>query len=262
MAFELNGRTALVTGASEGIGRAIARHLAQAGVARLIVVARRKEKLSSLADEIPDGCGLRVIPMDLAEANAPEALADAVADEDISLLVNNAGVGVLGAFEGQTQAQLDFMLNLNIRFLTAFSHLMLPRLKATAGDACILNVGSVAGHQGVPNMAAYAATKAYVNHFSEGLNLELKGSGVSVLCLEPGQTASAFFDYSQKNDAFVTKMGMSTVDHVAAAAVSQIRRGKGREVVGLLNKLTMISGHFAPRALVGFVLRKMFRDMA
>jgi len=177
-------------------------------------------------------------------------------------VVNNAGIGMTGPFHTQDAGVIATMLNLNIRFLTEFCHIMVPVLKAS-GDTCrILNVGSVAGYQGVHNFMPYAATKAYVNNLSEGLNWELHGSNITVTCLQPGSTRSEFFDNAAMEGSFMATYDVMTSGAVARAGVTAMMAGKAFIVPGITNKIKIFSLRFTPRALLRRVIYWMFRDLA
>ncbi len=261
--FHFKDRRALVTGASSGIGKALARQLAAAGC-NLIIVARRQEQLNALADELTAKYAVEVTvhAADLTAVDAVEALAGVVADRPISILVNNAGYGVLGSFPKADWGHLANMIDLNVRVVGELTHRLLPGLEEQADGARILNIGSVAGYQGVPHMATYAGTKAFVNHFSEGLAWELRKSNVRVCGLEPGQTASEFFQFSEKEGTFMSRFGLLSAEAVARAGLKQLRSGRSRVVVGFLNKLMVFGLRLFPRPVVGLVVRAMFRDMA
>ncbi len=187
--------TALITGASAGIGREIALQLAPlAGT--LVLVARRMDRLESLKAELlainPD---LRVEcrRVDLTNAEQVEALCAELADGgfDLDFLINNAGFGDSGPFESSEWRKVERMLQVNVVALTALCHRLIPLLRRHRPGA-ILNVSSVASFLPVPNLAVYAATKAYVSSFSEGLRAELRGTGISVTHLCPGPVDTEF----------------------------------------------------------------------
>ena len=182
---------ALVTGASAGIGTELARQLAADH--DLVLTARRGEHLQALAAELTArGAVCHVVPADLADPAAPRRLFDAVAAGlTVDVLVNNAGFGDLGAFAQADLAKSLSMIQVNVTALTELTGLFLPGMLAR-GRGRVLNVGSVAGFQAGPFMAAYYATKAYVNSFSEALHSELRGTGVTVTVLCPGPVATEF----------------------------------------------------------------------
>ncbi|HSN98548.1 MAG TPA: SDR family NAD(P)-dependent oxidoreductase, partial [Candidatus Nanopelagicales bacterium] len=192
---ELSGRTALVTGASAGIGREIARVLAR-DVGTLILVARRRERLDEVAAELGAGRpSLRVLvrPVDLLDRAATGALLDALEGEgeQVDVLVNNAGFGDYAFFTESAWSKLEPMLELNVVSATYLLHRLVPGM-VSRGFGAILNVGSCAGIAPSPQMVAYSATKAYINLLSEGLRAELAGTGVSVTNLSPGPIPTEF----------------------------------------------------------------------
>lgn len=188
------GEWALVTGASAGIGAAFARELAKQGVS-LVLAARRAERLQSLADELEKRHQVqtRVVPVDLTESEGVAELLVSVADLEISILVNNAGVGYSGRFDRQDPARLSAMVQLNCAAPVALTAQLLPRMRER-GRGAVIFVGSVAGCQPLPLHALYAATKAFDNLLGEALWGELRGSGVDVVSLLPGATESEFQD--------------------------------------------------------------------
>ena len=240
---------ALVTGASAGIGREIARVLASTH--DLALSARREGELRALAAELaPAAC--HVFPADLADPAAPRALFDAVASAGLTVdvLVNNAGFGDLGPFAEADLAKLLRMIQVNVAALTELTGLFLPGMVAR-GRGRILNVGSVAGFQPGPLMAVYYATKAYVNSFSEALWSELRGTGVTATCLAPGPTRSEFAAASGMDATRHFTVG-SVADSrpVAEAGVRGMMRGKRMVVTGWRNKLLVFAERFVPRGLV------------
>ena len=240
---------ALVTGASAGIGREIARVLAADH--DLILCARREAELHALATELaPATC--HVYPSDLADPAAPKALFDAVtaAGLTVDVLVNNAGFGDLGPFAEADLTKMLRMIQVNVTALTELTGLFLPGMR-TRGRGKIMNVGSVAGFQPGPFMAVYYATKAYVNSFSEALTSELSGTGITMTCLAPGPTRSEFAAVSgmQSTKAF-TVGSVADARPVAEAGVRGLMRGKRMVVTGWRNKLLIFAERFVPRGLV------------
>jgi short-subunit dehydrogenase len=186
------GPWAVVTGASDGIGRAMARQLAAGGV-NLVLVARRRDPLEALGAELAAACGIAVRPLaiDLARPEGPERLLAVTSDLDVGLLVAAAGFGSAGAFlDGERQNQLE-MVDLNCRAVAALAHGFGRRLVARGGGALVL-FSSLLGFQGVPLAASYAATKAYVQSLAEGLRQELAPAGVTVLVAAPGPVHTGF----------------------------------------------------------------------
>ncbi|MEM7263500.1 MAG: SDR family oxidoreductase, partial [Planctomycetota bacterium] len=191
--MEFAKQTVVITGASSGIGAAIARELAPR-VGRLILVARREDRLRVLADELSVPCDVE--PCDLADRHALSKLADRLATREIDGFVNNAGLGSSGCTWTTEEDRLHAMLDVNVRALVVLTRRIVPGM-VERGRGFVFNVGSIAGVQPVPFMAVYAATKSFVNHFSEALASELEGTGVwcGVLC--PGSTRTEFFDVAE-----------------------------------------------------------------
>ena len=249
---------ALITGASAGIGREIARILAVAHDHDLVLTARREAELHALAAELaPATC--HVFPADLADAAAPRALVEAVrtAGLTIDVLVNNAGFGDHGPFSDADLAKMLHMIQVNVTALTELTGLVLPgMLERKKGR--ILNVGSVAGFQPGPLMAVYYATKAYVNSFSEALANEVAGTGVTVTCLAPGPTESEFDAAAGMTPRRSTALNaVADVRAVAAAGVRAMMRGQRLVVTGLRNKLLIFAERFTPRGMVISAVRRL-----
>jgi short-subunit dehydrogenase len=220
--FSTQGCTALVTGATSGLGAEFARQLApRAG--HLILVGRRKERLSSLAESLKKGfpkLSIESIPADLALPEDREQLASHIVRSEIplNLLINNAGLGDLGPFDTAEWTRLEPMLSVNVTALTHLTHLLLPMLQAHTPSA-VLNVSSIAGFFPLPEMAVYAATKAYVTSFSEALRMELAPLGVSVTALCPGPVPTEFFEVASREGKPIRAMDRS---HPAFAATPEL----------------------------------------
>ncbi len=195
------GCTALITGASSGLGAEFARQLAPYA-RRLVLVARRNDRLEELAEGlrgIHPALEVRVYCADLAVAEQREELVAWLGRESIGVnfLINNAGVGDHGRFDSSEWERVCAMLDVNIVALTHLTHLLAPTLRRS-GRAAVLNVSSVAGFFPLPQMAVYAATKAYVTSFSEALRMELRPAGISVTALCPGPVPTEFFDVATR----------------------------------------------------------------
>lgn len=196
------GCTALVTGASSGLGTEFCRQLAP-HASRIVLVARRNDRLEELAAElrrIHPGLETRIFSADLAVHDRRLALVDWLADENIHIdfLVNNAGLGDHGDFASGDWNRIQSMLDVNIHALTHLSHALVGRM-LIKGRAAILNVSSVAGFFPIPRMAVYAATKAYVTSLSEALGIELRPMGITVTALCPGPVPTEFFDTASRD---------------------------------------------------------------
>jgi len=243
---------ALVTGASSGIGRELARVLAEHGH-DLVITARRKSELRELAARLAQEqlIDVRVLVADLSERSAPRALFDACEAEglEIDTLVNNAGYGAFGDFAGHDRDFLLGIVDVNVRALTALTHLFLQPMLAR-GRGRILNVASLAGFQSGPRLAVYSATKAYVLSLSEALSTELAGSGVTVTALCPGATETEFSKTADMEGALFFALGPMSAAEVARAGYDAMMAGTDIVVPGALNWLASQIAPMMPRALV------------
>ena len=194
--MDFKGTTALITGASSGIGEVFARELAARG-ADVVLVARNEGKLAELAGELASKHSVKaeVLAADLGQPGAGRALAEQVAARGLTVdvLINNAGFGFLSPLVKTDADMMSTMVALNVAALTDLTHAFLPGMVERDRGA-VVNVASTAAFQPVPYMAVYGATKAYVLSFTEALWGETKGTGVRVTCLCPGATATAFFE--------------------------------------------------------------------
>jgi short-subunit dehydrogenase len=251
---------ALVTGASSGIGESFVRQLAARGVA-CVVVARREGRLQALADRI-DG-DIEVLAADLTDP-AGRALVEArLAAEEapVDLLVNNAGFGAYGAVADLPLERQAELVELNVLALVRCTRAVLPRLVA-AGHGGIINVGSIAGVQPDPYAAAYGASKAFVRSFTEALHEEVRGSGVRVLLVAPGLTATEFQDAAgMQAPAGADRITMSA-DAVVAAALDDYAKGRATSVAGLVNRLAVAGAGLAPRAVTRRVSGALHRRVS
>jgi short-subunit dehydrogenase len=183
------GPWAVVTGASDGIGRELARGLARRGLG-VVLAARRRERLEALAAELGPAKA-RVVEADLARPEDVRALIAATADLDVGLVAPAAGFGLSGPFLGAPADEEAEMVDVNCRAVLALSHAFAPRL-AARGRGGLVFMSSIVAYQGVPGQANYAATKAYVHSLAEALAIELKPHGVDVLACAPGPVATGF----------------------------------------------------------------------
>jgi len=251
--------TALITGASSGIGLELAKLFA-ADRSNLILVARSVGKLESLAEELrrDHGIDVLVLPKDLTDPAAPQAIFDQVAEQGqtVDVVVNNAGFGAVGPVASLRVENQMHMVQVNVAALTHLTRLFLPAM-IERGRGGILNVGSTAGFQPGPNMAVYYATKAFVLSFTEALAEELVGSPVNVTCLAPGPTATGFGAVSGMEESLVFKLGTMDARTVAQAGYRGFRRGKVIVVPGLTNKLGAFSVRLGPRAVVRKLVKRL-----
>ena len=251
--------TILVTGASSGIGRALAERFAVDG-ADLILVARRQEALDGLAAELKGrhGTSCRVMVADLADPAAPQEIVGALGDDGVTVdvVVNNAGFAALRPVaELDEQRQTD-MIQVNIMALTRLTRLFLPAMIERRRGG-ILNVASTAAFQPGPNMAVYYATKAYVLSFTEALAEELVGRGVTATALCPGVTESEFHAVSGLDGVRLGKIPMASADDVAVTGHRAFRAGKVIAIHGLSNRLGVQSLRLSPRAVVRKVVKSL-----
>ena len=245
--------TALVTGASTGIGFELTQVLALNGHP-LVIVARTSERLRTLATELERkyGIGVSVYAKDLSEPGAADELWRELSHSGttVDLLVNNAGVGIYGELASESTEALQRMQTLNMVALTTLTRLALAgMLERKAGR--ILNLASVVSYQpGGPRMTAYYATKAYVLSFSKGLARELKGTGVTVTALCPGPTSTAFEESSRAGETILYKYKLfPTAKAVAVAGYRGMMRGRRVVLPGLMTKILAFAGELPPRTI-------------
>jgi uncharacterized protein len=259
-----NPRTALVTGASSGIGLELANLLAADGC-DLVLVGRDSARLQELATQLQAQHRItaRCEPRDLSEPHAAAGLwTDLTGDEiTIDILVNNAGVGVYGNIENEDADALERMLQLNVVTLTSLTRLALPAMQAR-GWGRILNVSSVVGYQPAgPRMAAYYASKAYVLSLSKGLARELRGTGVSVTALCPGPTKSSFEERSGADRTILYKfMPKMTAAAVARAGYEGMKRQSTVVLPGVMSKIVAFAGELPPRRIAVEVNRLLLEE--
>ncbi len=252
---KLDGQTALVTGASSGIGRAIAHELAGLG-AGVILVARRRDKLEELAEEIRKGPGTPVVvePQDLAEPAAAADLAARVGEAglDVDILINNAGFGVHGAFLDKGWDRTRSMLQLNMVTLSELTHLLASKMVAR-GRGHVMNVASIGAYLPVPEFAAYSATKAYVRNFTEALDAELRGTGVRAIVVSPGGTITEFMQAAGDDFSKLGLMVSMSPQRCARIAVAKMLGGRRGVVTGFFNSIGMWMLRWLPRRFMPFV---------
>jgi len=252
-------KTALITGASGGIGYDLAKEFASHGY-NVVLVARSKEKLEQLAQELRTTYGIQatVLTQDLGAPAAPQQIFDQLTQAGITVdvLVNNAGFASYGFFhEADTQKELD-MIQLNVMALVYLTRLFLPGMVARRSGK-ILNVASTAAFQPGPLMAVYYATKAFVLSFSEAIANELKDSGVTVTALCPGPTESGFQARAAMEDSKLVQSGLMDSMTVAQAGYEGLMQGKTVVIPGLFNKVGAVAPRFVPRKMVTQVVRNM-----
>lgn len=253
-------KTALITGASSGLGVDFAELLAADGY-DVILVARTESRLREVAEKLARQYGVQtfVIPSDLSLPSAPEAIASELQSRrlDVDVLVNNAGYGMFGPFvETDLRKELD-MIAVNITALTHLTKLVVPAM-VRRGSGRVLNVASTAAFQPGPLMAVYYATKAYVLSFSEALRNELNGTGVTVTALCPGPTKTGFQDAADLHESRLLRLNKPMQSRkVAAAGLRGMHRGRSVVVPGAMNLLLAESVRFLPRNIVTAVTRQV-----
>ncbi|MFA6468203.1 MAG: SDR family oxidoreductase [Bacteroidota bacterium] len=246
-------RTALITGASGGIGYELAKQFAKNGH-DLVLAARNADKLKEIAEELQTAWKItaHIVPMNLAQSDAPNELFHYLERNNITIdfLVNNAGFGIHGKFsESELQEQLD-LLQLNITTLTHLSRLFLPgMLKRKFGG--ILNIASTAAFQPGPMMATYYASKSYVLFLSEALAVETKGTGVWVSVICPGPTGTGFQKRAGVEETILMKKTglMMNVSKVAAVGYAGFMKKKAIIIPGVANRMFALGPRFSPRKL-------------
>lgn len=254
-------RTALVTGASSGIGVDIARALAARG-ANLILVARREEAMRKLGQEITarHPVDVSILPADLARPGAAIELAERVGSMGLQadILVNNAGFGLHGSFVDLPWERQQEMLQLDIVTLTHLCHVFAPDM-VKRGWGRILLIASIGAFQPTPTFAAYGAAKAYVLQFGVALRQELKGTGVSCTVLSPGVTATEFFDVAGQQLTPYQKMTIMSSAEVAGIGVRAMERGRASVVAGWFNTFAVVMARMGPAELSAWIAARIMK---
>jgi uncharacterized protein len=253
---------ALITGASKGIGKAMAERLASRGY-DLLLVARSADLLEKVSSEIQITTkrNCQWLALDLAGPQAAETVYDwCIRNQfSVSVLVNNAGYGLSGYFEKYSPSEHEEMLQVNIITLTKLTRLFLPDLLKQS-EGFILNIGSTASYQAVPLLSAYAASKAYVLSFSRGLYQELKKTNVSVTCVCPGPTDTNFINRANvgaKGQKTAARFNM-TPRSVADIAIDSMFRRRPEVITGGMNKLSTFFAWLLPKTVVEGVAKKLY----
>lgn len=254
---------ALVTGASQGIGEAIARRLAAYGH-NLIIVARREEVLRALAEELEDAHGVtvEVVACDLAQQEEVTRLIDRLADVEVNILINSAGIASFGPFLEQDWGYETSQFNLNATAVFRLTHAVL-RPMVERGTGAICNVGSAAGNIPIPNNATYVFTKAGVNNFTESLHYELKGSGVHCTLLAPGPVRADEIPEEEQSivDKVVPDFLWTTYESCAYETLDALSKNRRRVVPGPLSKGMDFISTYAPKAWISPLVGKFYSQM-
>jgi uncharacterized protein len=253
-------KTALITGASNGIGYELAKVHAENGD-NLVLVARNKSKLDELKKELEDKYKIEVytIGKDLSVANSAKEVYDELNQGSISIdyLINNAGFGDYGLFAGSDWSKQEQMINLNITTLVHFTRLYLPDM-IKRGSGKIMNLASTASFQPGPTMSVYFASKAFVLNFSEAINNEVRENGITVTALCPGATHSGFQAAASMQDSKLFEgNNFPTSREVAEYGYKAMMKGKAVAIHGLKNTILANSIRFIPRSLAVKAARKI-----
>ena len=257
--------TALVTGASSGIGAAIAAELASRGFS-LILVARREERLRSLATELSSehGIDVEVIAADLADEGERDRLQQELGGRGraVEVLVNNAGFGHQADFARSPRERMVEMVRVNVEAVVDLTSRFIGPM-VERGRGSVINIASLGAFQPLPGSAVYGASKAFVLSFSEALHSEVAGTGVSVTAVCPGPVKTEFMDASDLFGACaaVRAAVWTSVEEIARQAVDGARRDKRVVVPGMLNRATAIAGQHSPRAVALPLISRVWRNL-
>lgn len=251
----------LVTGASAGIGRQLARLFAADG-RDLILVARRRERLEQIAKQLQEEFRIAVTVLvdDLRDPRSPQRIAQMLEENgyEVDILVNNAGFGWLGPFAEATDSTVTDMMTVNMTALVQLTQLLLPPMIAR-GHGRILNIGSLAGFLPGPYMAVYYATKAFVNSFSQALAEELKGTGITVTVSCPGPTATEFGAVAGSDARKLAAARSMPAERVARHAYNALKNAVPVAVPGAQNRLALVLVRWLPRGLVRRIAARLNR---
>lgn len=254
---------AVVTGASQNIGEALATELAARGHS-LIITARREDILNGLAARLSDqhGVAVEVRPADLADPTERAKLADELASRNISILCANAGTATFGPVAGLDPAGERAQVQLNVLAVHDLTLAVLPgMIERKAGG--ILISGSAAGNSPIPYNATYAASKAFVNTFSESLRGELRGTGVHVTLLAPGPVRTDLPDPAEQSlvEKLVPNFLWISTEHTARVSLNALARNKMRVVPGITSKAMSVASQYAPRAIVAPIVGSFYKKL-
>jgi short-subunit dehydrogenase len=247
---KIQGKIAIVTGATSGIGRAIALELARQG-ATLVLTARREDRLREVADAIA-ASRVVVVPGDVTDPLTRQKVVQAAVTRfgGLDILVNNAGVGALGPFEAADPGRLRQVMEVNFFAAVELTRLALRLLKR-AKNPIVVNVGSVLGHRALPGCSEYCASKFALRGFSEALRAELAHEGIDVLLVSPGTTRTEFFDHlvERKGEPNWRNWGQVTAEYVARKTVQAMRRGDHEVIPSTLGRLVCLANRLFPRLI-------------
>jgi len=242
----------VVTGAASGLGRELARVAAREGSV-MVLLDQSRQALDDFATELAaSGAETHALCIDLAERDAGQRIEDALSERGVycDVLVNSAGFGIFGAAAETDREEQLRLLDVTMRALTDLTLRMVPGMISRRRGG-VLNVGSITGYMPGPNMAAYHASKAYVNSFSAGLAAELAGTGVTVTCLSPGIIRTAFFERSPISQTRLYKvMPHENAPRIAQRGWRAFRAGKSRLIPGLTNRVIVSGSTLLPQAVI------------
>jgi uncharacterized protein len=253
---DLKGKRALVTGASGGIGAEIAKDLAARG-AKVVLVARRRPQLQQIAALCPDS---EILVGDLGKPGGAREVwqAATAGGAKVDILINNAGFGYFRAFGTIEEARDAELLQLNITALVELTRYFLDHRHGSFDRAYLLNIGSIAAYQSVPNNALYASSKAFVRNFTEALHDELAGSPVSATVLSPGGTKTDFHAMAGAGDySWIANASMMSAEKVARIGVKAMLAGKRNVIPGLMNKISCFGVRLVPRWFSSWMSRRV-----
>lgn len=255
---EIRGSRAIVTGASSGIGRALARELARQG-ASVVITARRQERLDELAERIrAEGGEVEAVVGDITDLDVRRRTLDAAVDRfgGLDILINNAGVGTMGRFEESDSERVRRIMEVNFFSLVEMTRAALPVLKKSHRPS-IVNISSILGRRGAPHNCEYCASKFAVHGFSESLRAELAGHGIQVLVVSPGTTETEFFDrvLEKTSEPHWPEHKPVSAESVARQTIQAIRRGRHEIVPYRWGKVLLGLNRLSP----GLVDRLMAR---
>jgi short-subunit dehydrogenase len=254
----LNGKWALITGASSGFGLHFAALLAARSV-NLVLVARRLEPMDELAETLRRTSGVQVIvePVDLSMPGAATDLKNRIDRHgiEIEVLVNNAGRGLYGDFLDQPLDTVRTMIDLNLTVVTELTHLF-ARDMVRRKTGHILLIASILGYQPTPGYVVYGATKAYVLLFGESLHAELKKHNVNVTVLSPGPAETSFAHVAGQRNTFVLRALMMEPEAVARTGIRAMLQRRSSVVAGFLSKLVIVSNRLTPRFVQGLIMQR------
>lgn len=257
------GKTALVTGASSGLGADFARELAAAGCRRVILVARRRERLEQVAGaietEFPD-CSISTMVRDIGDVEGAEALYAEIADAGwvVDILVNNAGFGLHGDFLSIPWDRELAMLRLDVLVPVRLTRLFAGDMRRR-GRGWILQVSSIGAYQPSPTYASYGAAKRFILDYGEAIARELHGTGITCTVLSPGVTRTEFLDVAGQTPSLYQRLVMMDSPRVVRTGLKALARGRRSVVPGVVNKLTAASHRLMPRRMSAFLAEKMMK---